>query len=133
MKKKCSRWLAIIMSSKSCLRQLLNQFGFGEDLTFKRLKNSWSSIDHNNVKIAIFAVSIHEKVINTASSKLLKKINLRSVSLETTILERLEITIIFLGGVSKRGINFRAPGGLLYSMDEKSNLLSQNIFIQRSI
>ncbi|GBM40955.1 hypothetical protein AVEN_250288-1 [Araneus ventricosus] len=74
-------------------------------LMFKRFKNSWISVDHNNIQTAISNISINEKVINRASDIIeFAKNQLEELQPRDDSKECLELTITFLGGVLKREI-----------------------------
>lgn len=82
-------------------------------LLFKRFKTSWSSIDRTFYQTSINDPSIDQKIKDNALEIIeFSQNQLNDFQPRDDYKELLELAIVFLGDVPKRGVHFRAPAGL---------------------
>jgi len=84
-----------------------------EVLFFKRFKEHWQYIDHDNFQRASTDDSV-EALVSSARDNILHiaQVNLEVMQPRDDYCELLELTVLFLGGVPTRGICFQVPSSI---------------------
>jgi len=82
-------------------------------LLFKRFKKSWSTIQSEHFETVISDASTSNKIENISTDMIIfASKQLEEFQPRDDYKELLNLCIIFLGGVPKKGLSFRSPGGL---------------------
>ena len=103
-----------------------------EILLFKRFKSYWRNIAISDYKHGVKVLDISEALLNTSNSVknfVLKQLELTHQRDDNR--ELLELTMLFLGGVPRHGVQFMKPGAMHRARFMSRLIYALKIFVFR--